>query len=119
MHHIHSPRKKVDHHHRLESRSAEARALFALELMAGAARPTAAQAAAAVRMSVSYVNTARRATVLQRHDLAHGRLKLSALHHRRRPVTDADVERIVIGIGPDRIMSVLDKITAPMREVRP
>jgi hypothetical protein len=66
---------------------------------------------------LSYLNTIRKASDDERKRLACGRLSLSSLHnaHRRRPVSDADVEAMVKKIGPDRIWRALDRLTSPMR----
>jgi hypothetical protein len=105
--------------YRLQKLNSAKRALLARDLECGAVHLqnlTRPQAATLTRVSVSYVNTVQRASLEERKRLACGLLTLSALHnkHRRQPVSDADVERIVIKIGADRVMSALDRITAPV-----
>ena len=105
---------------RLKKLSPEKRALLAHDLERGARLEnlTRAQAAAMTKVAPSYIATVDRASAEERKQLGYGWLTLSWLHnaHRRRPVTDADVERIVKKIGADRIMRALDKITSPVLE---
>ncbi|MDI2073898.1 MULTISPECIES: hypothetical protein [Bradyrhizobium] len=96
------------------------RALLAYQLSEGSLRnPTRPQSAMMMRVSVSYVNTIAAATAEERVLLECGRLALSDLHnkHRRGPVNDANVERIVLKLGADRILRALDRITAPESEL--
>ncbi len=101
---------------RLKKLDIAKRALLARDLERGVVRLqnlTRAQAVAIARVPSSYVGTVQHASADERKLLACGSLTLSALHHRRRPVSDADVERIVVKIGCDRIWRALDKITSP------
>ena len=103
---------------RLKKLNAGQRALTAYGLNVGELQLssyTKPLSAAMARVSVSYLNTVAHASDAERQLLACGCLALSELHNKyRRPVTDADVERLIVEIGPDRIMSALDKITQPM-----
>ncbi|MGY3125004.1 hypothetical protein ACVWXQ_008941 [Bradyrhizobium sp. S3.14.4] len=101
---------------RLRNLSAEKRALLAFDLQHGARlyNLTRAQAAAVAKVAPSYIGTVATASDEERQRLAYGWTSLSAIHNRhRRPATDADIERIVKKIGPDRVMRALDRITAP------
>jgi len=101
---------------RLKRLSPARRALIAHALEHGSLHlqnPTRKQAAALARVSTCYVGALNRASFEERRALEQGRLSLSALQHRRRPVTDADVEKIVKKIGVGRVFAVIDRLTAP------
>jgi hypothetical protein len=105
--------------HRLTKLNTTERALVAYGLECGAVHLqnlTRPQAAMLTRVSVSYVNTIQRASPAELELLACGWLQLSELHnkHRHQPATDADVEQVVLKLGPNRVMSALDRITAPV-----
>ncbi|MCK1447752.1 hypothetical protein IVB34_34440 [Bradyrhizobium sp. 2] len=104
---------------RLRKLSPAERALLAHDLEQGSiSNLTGPQCAALAQVSLSYLNSVRRASAEERERLALGCVSLSCLHnqYRHRTATDADVERIVVKIGPDRVMRALDAITRPMAE---
>jgi hypothetical protein len=87
---------------------------------------TAKQAAAAFCVNASYVSLARHLSDSDRLRLARGELKLSALwkDHRQRAAerraspaeheaTGAKLDRLIARYGADRIMTALDRVTAP------
>jgi hypothetical protein len=100
---------------RIENLSAEQRALYGLQLLEGTARPTAAQVAAVVHLSVPYIYAAQRATPMERYGMERGWLSLSALHNapRRRRPSDAVIKRGIKRYGPDNVLRILDEMTAP------
>ena len=102
---------------RLKKLDIAKRALLARDLERGVVHLknlTRAQAVAIARVPSSYVGTVQHASDEDLGRLACGSLTMSALHHRRRPVTDADVERIVKKIGVSRVFAVIDRLTAPV-----
>jgi hypothetical protein len=101
---------------RLKNLSPAKRALLALDLERGGLHhSTRPQSAKLAQVSRSYIATVSRASDEERKRLANGCTSLSSIHnqYRRRPVTDADVERIVKKIGVSRVFAALDKLTAP------
>jgi ethanolamine ammonia-lyase large subunit len=64
--------------------------------------------------SASYVATIARATAEERAALKRGEIALGQLHNKpKAPPSDAEVDRIIAKIGPDRIMAALDRYTQP------
>ncbi|MCP1765149.1 hypothetical protein [Bradyrhizobium japonicum] len=101
---------------RVSKLDAANRALLAHSLERGSLHllnPTRKQAAALARVSACYVGALNRASSDERRALEQGALSLSALQHRRRPMTDDDVERVVKRFGISRIFAVIDRLTAP------
>jgi hypothetical protein len=104
--------------HRLRLLSPAKRALLAHDLQHGSLyNLTRPQAAAVARVSISYVASLRHISADERERLQCGAITLSALHNKyRRPLSDADVERVVKRIGVGRVFAVIDKLTAPMMQ---
>lgn len=93
------------------------RALLASELTSGQAAMshfTGAQAAVVMDVAASYVATAKTLTPEQLEDVKRGRVSLSSFHHNK-SVSDARIERFITKAGADRVLSALDKLTAPFR----
>jgi hypothetical protein len=101
---------------RLKKLSITRRAMLACDLECGVPVQnfTAGQASMLAKVPACYVRALRRASDEERRALERGSLSLSALQHRPRPITDAELERVVVKVGPDRVMRVLDKLTAPV-----
>jgi len=75
---------------------------------------TGAQAAVVMDVAASYVATAKTLTPEQLEDVKRGRVSLSSFHHNK-SVSDARIERFITKAGADRVLSALDKLTAPFR----
>jgi hypothetical protein len=107
---------------RLKKLNAGQRAVLAYGLNTGAlhlSTYTKPQSAALAEISVSYISTVAHASPTERDLLSYGWLKLSDLHNQKKRqsvTTDADIERMVVEIGFDRIMAVIDRLTAPVLE---
>ena len=94
------------------------RALFAANLATGDAclkniPPTLG--AKLFGVSIGYVHTMRRATNQEALAVICGATTISALHNRRlkQAPDDAAIERLVVKLGPDRILRALERLTAP------
>ncbi len=106
----------------LKRLSASERALLAADLETGAIhldKLSRAQSTALLEVAGSYVESARKASPDERRQIAAGRIGLSRLHnrHRHEPTSDAQIERLFVKLGPERVSRVLDRIidrlTAP------
>jgi hypothetical protein len=102
---------------RLKSISADYRALLAHRLVTGEVvlhHLSKVQASTLVRVSLPYVNTVSRASPEQREAIKRRWLSVARLYtKRRRELTDAQVDRIVRRIGPDRMWSAMERTTRP------
>jgi hypothetical protein len=102
----------------LPNKSAAQRAVIAAEDGDGDLyiyQPTKAQRAKLFRVSPRSLAAARALTAIERDRVMRGLRSLIEPQDRKAVVrSDADVERLIVDIGADRIMSVLDKITRPM-----
>jgi hypothetical protein len=74
---------------------------------------TRLQACAVTTASAGYVATLSKATTAEIEAVKRGELRLNALH--KKPLTDAQVERLIMKIGAERIMAALDRLTMPQR----
>jgi hypothetical protein len=94
------------------------RALLAHEMESGRVIVHALSRKQAVQLtgaSVGYVNTIHRLSDEQRELLKRGALSLSKLHSSHKSLTDAEIDHLVIKLGPERIMRALDRYTQPQR----
>jgi hypothetical protein len=62
--------------------------------------------------SAVYAYAARRLSPMDRSAVRFGYLKLSQLARQHRELTDTRLEKIITSVGPDRVMQILDKLTA-------
>jgi hypothetical protein len=103
---------------RLSQMHPYARAVLALEFTNGRtlARLTRAQAAKLTGESPYNLSIAAIATADEREGLMCGRLKLSDVrraHAHHREMTDAEIIAYINRANPDRILVMLDQMTAP------
>jgi predicted xylose isomerase-like sugar epimerase len=78
-------------------------------------KPTNAQRASVFKVSTRSLAVARALPSAERELVKRGLRRLVEPQDRKAAVrTDADVERLIVEIGPERVMSLLDKITQPM-----
>lgn len=99
---------------RLPHISVDWRALLGADLATGRmqlCRPTLRQAATLLHVSQGYVNTAARLLPAQRAAVERGELALSSIHH---TPSDAEIDRIVVSYGAERVMASLDRLIAPV-----
>jgi hypothetical protein len=92
-------------------------ALLALDLTTGAVEMssfTGTQAKAVTGASASYLTTAKKLTPEQLEDVKRGRVSLSTFHNNK-TVSDARIDRFIAKAGADRVLSAIDKLTAPFR----
>jgi len=96
--------------------SATERALLAVEATgADVYRLTLKQAATLAGANYTYVAALRRMTPLERTAVKAGRIKLSnCVNHRNKPVTNADLDKLIAMIGADRVFAALDRLTRPI-----
>jgi hypothetical protein len=110
-----------------EFKTATWRAFLALDLASDGL--TLAQACAVAGASIGYVATLRRLTTYERNAVREGRVSLGSFHTRKpfavKPEhgkhfdgdvptpSDDEVERIVLRLGPMRVLNAVDKLTAP------
>ena len=92
------------------------RAMLAADWVAGrliVEKPTIGQASTWTRASRPYTYAARRLTAQGRNAVRAGRLKLTDVVRNGRPLNDDKLVALVKELGPDRVMSALDRITTP------
>jgi hypothetical protein len=96
--------------------SATERALLAVEATgADVYRLTPKQATTLAGANYTYVAKLRRMTPLEQAAVEAGRIKLSnCVNHRNKPITNADLDKLIATIGADRVFAALDRITRPV-----
>jgi hypothetical protein len=101
----------------LKKAGVTARSVMASELETGAVAllgMTRQQAVALTGVSSRNVGLVNRASLEDRRALERGSISISNLRRRRRPVSDSDIARYVRRVGPDRILNVVNQLTAPV-----
>jgi hypothetical protein len=91
-----------------------ARAVLSEQLRAGSVQVmklTAGQARRLSGASFGYANALHRATRQEWDDVVSGRRKLADLVNK--PMSDAALDKLIIKLGPGRVMAALDRHTSP------
>jgi hypothetical protein len=65
-------------------------------------------------VSLGYFGTAWHLTDAQREAVRAHPNWLASFHHRRRELTDSEIDKLVARVGADRLLSALDRVTAPI-----
>jgi hypothetical protein len=101
---------------RLARHHQDVRALLALDLINGAKRLSRRQAAKAVGVRRHRITAAALATADQVELLKSGRLRLRdvrAAHAKRVEMSDAEIIAFIDRVDPNRVLAILDRMTAP------
>ena len=106
-------------HHMLRGMPAANRAIVAFAAMSGEVtidRLSRAQTSRLLKVATGYIATVSRVGDAERERLKHNPYLLTAWHNRR-PLTDADVDRLLDRIGLERALDAIDRLTAPTAQV--
>jgi hypothetical protein len=99
----------------LSKMSASRKALLAHEIETGTvsiSKLSRRQTSRLLKVATGYIATVSRVGDAERERLKHNPYLLTAWHNRR-PLTDADVDRLLDRIGLERALDAIDRLTAP------